>query len=244
MSDFALFVVAPYVAAAILLAGTLGALGDRPPRGRRDAADLTASSLIRDHRVLAIGLLGVAAGHALIVAWPAAIVSWTRTFVGLLVLEISLFLLGLTALAGLVMVIARHVRRLPRHSIGTIDLVFAGVLLVAVISGLGIAALHRWAAAWSSVTLVPYVRSVADLQPDLRHLEAMPYLVKLHLFSTSALIAMVPFTMPMRVFLSAARHAADRALAPVSVALARKRQQWQDWARQSGGNLIWSEEDD
>jgi nitrate reductase gamma subunit len=118
------------------------------------------------------------------------------------------------------------------------------VLLVAVISGLGIAALYRWAAAWSSVTLAPYLRSVADLQPDLRHLEAMPYLVKLHLFSASALIAMVPFTMPMRVFLATARHAADRALAPASDVFRRKRQQWQDWSRQSGGNLIWSEEDD
>ena len=244
MSDFALFVVAPYLAAAILVAGTLSAWSGRSRRARPGAPDLTAGTLVRTNRVLTIGLLGVAAGHSLIVAWPAAIASWSQTFVGLLVLEISLVLLGLTALAGVVMVIARYVRRLPRHSIGTIDVVFVGVLVVAVISGLGVAVLHRWAAAWSSVTLTPYVRSIVDLQPDLRHLEAMPYLVKLHLFSTSVLVAMVPFTMPMRVFLSAAGHAVDRALTPVSAAFTRRRQLWQEWARQSGGNLIWSEEDD
>lgn len=243
MSDHALFVVAPYVAVAILLAGTLSALLDQSLRRRPDRPEVTARALVGSHRVLTIGLLGVSMGHAAIVTWPIELASWIQAPGRTLVLELGLFLLGLTTLAGLVMVIAGHVRR-PRRSIGVIDVAFVGVLLVAIVSGLAMAVLYRWAAAWSSVTLVPYVRSVASFQPDLRHLESMPYLVELHVFSSSVLIALLPFTMPMRVCLSAANRAIDRALTPVSAAFGRSWRLFHERARQGGYNPRWSEEDE
>ena len=120
---------------------------------------------------------------------------------------------------------------------------FVGVLLVAIVSGLSLAVLYRWAAAWSSVTLAPYVRSVASFQPDLRHLESMPYLVELHVFSSIVLIALLPFTMPMRVCLSAAKRAIDRAVSPVGAAFGGTWRLVQERARESGCNRRWSEED-
>jgi nitrate reductase gamma subunit len=244
MSDFALFVVAPYVAVAILLAGTLSTLLDQSSRRRPARPEVAARILVNSHRVLAIGLLGVSMGHAVILTSPGLLASWMRTPGRTVVLELGLFLLGLTTLAGLVPVIARHVRRTPQHPSAVIDVAFVGVLLVAIVSGLSLAVRYRWAAAWSSVTLAPYVRSVVSFQPDLRLLESMPYLVELHVFSSSVLIALLPFTTPMRLCLSAARRAIDRALAPVGAAFGGTWRLLQERVRQGGHTFRWSAEDE
>ena len=228
---------------ASLLAGTLGALLGLSRR-RRPEPLTTARTLVAGHKVLVAGLLGCLGTHAVMVAWPVGLASWTQQLGGLLLVEGAFFLLGLTVLAGLAALMVSHLRHPPRRAIGVVDVSFVGVLLVVVVSGLGIAVLHRWAAAWSSVTLAPYVRSVASLQPDLRYLESMPYLVKVHLFSTSALMALAPFTTPIRMFLSAANRAADRALTPVSAAFADTWRPFQQWARQGRWNPRWSEEDE
>ena len=243
MSEYALFVVAPYLAAASLLAGALIALRDRSPGARLHPRAVTARWLVGRHRLLALGVAGVLIGHALIVAWPAQFAIWSQPFARLVAVEATFLLLGVAALAGLIMTIARHVVRGRRQPIGVVDVTFVGVLLVAIVSGLAIALLYRWAAAWSSVTLAPYVRSLASLQPELRYLESMPYLVKLHVFSSSVVIGLVPFTMPARLCLSAVGRAVDRALTPVSTACGRTCRLLQDRARQRAASLIWSEDE-
>ena len=244
MSEYGLFVVAPYIGVAVLVAGTLVAVARRAPRERIDSERVTVRTVVGRNRVLAIGLIGVVASHAAIVLSPGQLAAWTQTVGPLLVLEGGLFVLGLTALAGLSIAIGRHVRRMPRPSIHPVDLAFAAVLLVAVVSGLAMALLYRWAAAWSSVTLAPYLASVAGLQPDVRYLESMPYLVKLHLFSSSVVTGLVAFTTPARAFLRAATRAIESGLAPIAVACDRRWRVFQDWARQSGSSLLWAEDDD
>jgi nitrate reductase gamma subunit len=178
------------------------------------------------------------------VVWPDRLARWNESPARLLALEGTFFLLGVAVLAGLAMTIARHLIHPPRRAATVVDVSFVGVLLVAVVSGLGIAVLHRWAAAWSAVTLAPYVRSVAALQPDLRYLESMPYLVKLHLVASSAVIAMMAFTTPVRLLLAAANRAVDRALSPVGALLAARWRLFQDRARQRRWHLPWSETDE
>lgn len=242
MSEYALFVVAPYLAAASLVAGALSALLDRSQRAELDAQAATARWLAGRHRVLALGLAGVLLGHALILAWPHHLARWAQPLERLFVVEASLFLLGVAAFAGLMVAIARQVPR-GRRQVSVVDVTFVGVLLVVVVSGLAIPVLYRWAAAWSSVTLAPYVRSVASLQPELAYLESMPYLVKLHVFSSSVVIALVPFTTPARGYLSAAGRAVDRALTPVNTTFGRTCRLLQDRARQRAANLMWSEDE-
>ena len=244
MSDYGLFVVAPYLAAATVLAATLNGLLRRSPRERFASDSVIPRALIGRNRSLAIGLTGVVVGHAAIVAWPGQLAAWTQAMGPLFLLESGLFVLGLTALVGLLIVIIRHARRTPRPSLHLIDLAFAGVLLVAVVSGLAIAVLYRWAAAWSSVTLAPYLRSLATLQPDLRYLESMPYLVELHLFASSVVIGLVGFTTPARLFLRATNRAIERRLTPMTDACASRWQRVRHWVRQSGDRLLWAEDDD
>ena len=226
MSDHALFVMAPYLAAASFLAGTLGGLLNRSHDARLNAPAETRGR--RGTRALTIGLVGTSIGHAVIVIWPGRLTTWSQPINRLLLVEAALFLFGVAVLAGLLMVTSRYVLRPSHERIGVIDVTFVAVFLVAIVSGLAIPVLYRWAVAWSAVTLAPYVRSVASLQPELRYLESMPYLVKLHMFSTSVVIALVPFTTPGRVCLAAANRMVDRALMPVKRALDRTWRQFQD----------------
>ena len=244
MSDEVLFVIAPYVAAASLLAGTLTTLLRRSSRGRREWPPMTLRSVVGGHKLLAAGLLGSLVAHAAMVVWPDRLASWSQPPGGLLALESGFFLLGVAVLAGLAMMAGRHLFHPHRRAAAVVDVSFAGVLLVAVVSGLGIAVLHRWAIVWSSVTLAPYVRSVAMLQPELRYLESMPYLVTLHLFASSAAIALVAFTTPMRLLLAAASRAADHVLSPVGALLADTWRLFQHRARQRAWHLLWSEQDE
>jgi nitrate reductase gamma subunit len=244
MSDDVLFVIAPYVAAASLLAGILSTLLRRSDRGRREWPPMTARSMVGGHKLLAAGLLGSLGTHAAMVAWPAQLAGLHQPPGRLLALESSFFLVGVAVLAGLAMTIARHLLHPPRRATAVVDVSFVGALLVAVVSGLGIAVLHRWAVVWSSVTVAPYVRSIATLQPDLRYLESMPYLVELHLFASSAVIALVAFTTPVRLLLAAADRAVQRALSPVGVRFAERWRLFRDRARERAWHLLWFEQDE
>jgi nitrate reductase gamma subunit len=234
VSDELLFVVAPYVAAVSLAAGTLAGLLRRSN---------LAFLVFRRARTFAIGLAGVLTTHLVLVAWPGAITAWSRTFERLLLLEAVLFLLGVTALVGLSIFLLGPRRHWPQP-MAVVDAILAGVLVVTIVSGLAVAVFHRWPAAWASVTVVPYVRSVANLHPDLRYLESMPYLVKLHLFSSLVVLALAPFTRPARQALSAANRMAVRLLMPIAEPLGRTRARCQDWMRRGPATLMWPEEDE
>jgi nitrate reductase gamma subunit len=239
MSEYALFVVAPYLAAVSLLVGILGRLLD----GSRDAALQAPALGAGRHRVLTIGLVGTAISHVVIVAWPAQLAAWSQPLDRLLVLETGLFVAGLCALAGLVIVTARDALRPGHERIRVIDMACVGVLLVAIVSGLAMAFLYRFAMAWSAVMLAPYVRSVAQLEPDPRPLEPLPYLVRLHVFSSVVLIALIPFTTPVGVWLAAARRTIDRALMPLNTVRDRTWTLVQDRLRRATHVIQFQEED-
>jgi nitrate reductase gamma subunit len=243
MSEYALFAVAPYLAAASLLAGTLGGLLDGSSRERPRLPASGASAIGGRHRVLTIGLVCTSIAHVAIVVWPGQLAAWSQPLDRLLVLEAGLFVLGLSALAGILIVAGRYALRPSYERIGVIDMACVGLVLVAIVSGLAIALRYRFAVAWSAVTLAPYVRSVAQLEPDLRYLESLPYLVKLHLFSSVVLIAFVPFTTPMRVWLRAARRTIDRLLLPVSSALDRRWTLFRDSVRRARHAIQFQEDD-
>ncbi len=194
--------------------------------------------------MLRIGLLGVLVGHLLMVGWPGQLLSWNQHFGRLLVFEIVFFLLGLLALAGLIAVIGIHTIRSPLRAASLIYVAFVGVLFVTIVSGLGIGVLYRWASVWSTVTLTPYVRSLPSLEPDLQAVAAMPYLVKLHVFSTCVLVALFACSGLMRVLLSPVNRAVDRLVDLVITPFSRRWRLLQERARQSGRNLIWPEEGD
>jgi nitrate reductase gamma subunit len=240
MSDAALFAIAPYVAALMLVIGTLTRLS----LGREPAPDLRPRSLFSGHRVSSIALLVLLASHAAMWTVPGLLLAWNQSVTRLVAFEIALFAFGLAAGVGLVAVINRSLRdqarRVPGH---IVDIAFLGVLLVAIVSGLVMAARYRWASSWSAVTLTPYVRSLFALHPEVR-LVAMAYPIKLHVFSGIALVALLPFTSVMDLLLSPVHRLFDLFVSPVTSVLNRQARRFGEWVSVSGRNLMWPEEED
>jgi nitrate reductase gamma subunit len=164
-------------------------------------------------------------------------------------LEVALFAIGLVAAAGLIGVVLRVLRAravasgTAAETVRLADTILLGVLAVAVVSGLALAARYRWASTWSAVTLTPYVRSLFALRPEATLL-ALPYVIKLHVFSGIALVAVLPFTSVMRPVLMALREVRERLIAPVANGIVRQSRALADRMSESGRALVWPEEEE
>ena len=246
MSDYVLFVVAPCAAALVLLVGVMARVGfsttnTNQPTSVSSTADRADR---RRRRVLTIGWLGLCAGHIGMFTAPDLLRAWNQELPRLIALELVLFALGLIALASLLRVdrsAARGATAEGRQtSSGPIDAAFFGLLLVAVTTGLIMAARYRWASAWSIVVLTPYLRSLLGLRPDLELVAMLPYLVKLHVLAGIVLIGVFPFTRFAGALSDAVQRAIGRSIAPLRAALAHRSRQ----VSEAGRNLIWPEEEE
>ncbi|HKI04374.1 MAG TPA: respiratory nitrate reductase subunit gamma [Thermoanaerobaculia bacterium] len=187
MRDFLLFGVAPYLAAALLVCVPAwrfrsprgkAALAARPADARRGGAPLWPWSL---------GL--VLLGHAVAFLLPRSLLLWDRVPARLLMLEAGAFVLGFVALDGLV--------RLAREGLpggSAADVLLLALAVLAVGSGLAMAAFYRWGSEWYGLSLLPWFRSLLALRPDLSEIVPLPPLVKLHLLSGIAAVAVLPFS--------------------------------------------------
>lgn len=245
MSDHARFAVAPLVCIVVLIAAaTLRALHDHSTSERPSWSFAAAYRAAGRHPVPTIGFLGVLLGHVVLVAWPDQVLRWSRSLPRLMAFELALVGLGTAALAGVAAVIRRRVLARTAHGASLADTAFLGVLLLTLVSGLGVAVAYRWAAAWSAITLTPYARSLLNFQPNVEPLHAMPYLVRLHIFSSFIVVALVAFTRLTDVLLDALRRATGVVIGPFVSALDRQWRLAQHWALRSGRRLMWPEEED
>lgn len=245
MSDHVLFGVFPYIAGASLVLVTLLRLSLLRER-ERGAGRAGASFLPRRPRTVggwlcACGLIGLAVGHVLLLAFPDAVRAWTEVSSGLMIFEGVMFALGVLTLLGL-LALTRVLLRdtvAGRTAMRLADVALIGVLLVAVVSGLVMAAKYRWASSWSLVTLTPYIHSVLRFDPRL-DLLATQYLVKLHVFSSFAFVALLPFTSAIDLLLALGSRMLDIAFAPFR----GRARQLHAWVDQRGRQLVWPEEED
>ena len=245
MSDHALFAVTPYLAGVSLVAVSLLRYLLARQRGALagGAASITGTSS-RGRRALNIGLGGLAAAHVALVAFPQLVLAWNQSPARLFALEAVFFALGVAALVGLLYALASHLGHDPLSRRSLIDTAFLGLLLVALASGLATAVLYRWASSWSAVTLTPYVHSVLSLEPRVTLVTAMPYAVKLHVFSGLALIALFPFTRLVYAVLVPFDRAAGLVLLPAQRMARGGRRRLEDTVRVLGRRLGWQEEED
>ena len=193
MRDHWIFAAAPYAAAgiAILVMGVRSAL-TRERTGLRPARRMPFGAIAHLAWIAAIGLVALA--HMAALAFPDAVLLWTRHPLRLVVIEIEGLVAGAVALAGTLAVLAQAMRRRPVTSTAVIDVAALTLVAVSMLSGVLMAVLYRWASSWAEVTLVPYFYSLAYLDPATSLVTRLPMLVKLHVASAFALVALAPCT--------------------------------------------------
>lgn len=191
-----LFGVFPYIAVGLLAAGIAVRylLSMRQPETVATEA-AQAKAVFASGRLWQLSLFLVLAGHVLAIIAPRAILNWNTSPSRLYFLEAASFAVGLGAFAGWLALTWRNLRRHSNSRLTELsDTVLLALLFVAIFSGLLSAMLYRWASSWGAMILSPYFISFLRGKPSASLMLQMPFLVRLHIFSLFAAVAVIPAT--------------------------------------------------
>jgi len=141
------------------------------------------------------GIIGALTGHAIGFLFPKSVLWFNGVPVRLYILEITGLLFGLLALVGIVSLVVRRAATSRVRSVTTkMDVVVVTLLLIQVALGVYIAVFYRWGSSWYVTSAVPYLRSLWTLQPDLKTIEPLPLMIKLHIVNFYLLLLIFPFS--------------------------------------------------
>jgi nitrate reductase gamma subunit len=149
------------------------------------------------------GLIVCFFGHLIAFLIPEGVLLWNSDPVRLIVLEVTAFAFGLSALVGLIGLIVRRLTN-PRVKVvsNKMDFVIELLILAQIVFGLWIAYAHRWGSSWFASDLSPYLWSVLTLQPDAVAVAAMPLIIKLHIIGACLIVGIFPFTRLIHVLVA------------------------------------------
>lgn len=136
------------------------------------------------------GILTVLAAHLLIFLVPNQITILGQTSVRMLIMEVALLSFAIAAGVGLFFLSRRRVAGCMSGA----DTLVLLLLAMQILTGIGVAAAHRWGIFWFASTLTPYLRSLFILKPDLSYVTNMPVMVKVHIVSAFCVVLAIPFT--------------------------------------------------
>lgn len=141
------------------------------------------------------GILLVLLAHVLAALFPGPWGALLGDPARLFVLEATGLGLGLLAAFGIAALAVRRIVH-PRLSAVTspMEWLLLLVLFLQVASGVYIAWRYRWGAAWYLHTAVPWLWSLARLQPDTSYMAPLPAIVKFHAVNAFVLVALFPFS--------------------------------------------------
>ena len=217
MPSDTVFSTVPYAAALAMAAGFLlrYLIGSRRGDDLRAEA-VKAVQLFRGDASWRYGLALLLLGHLAALLFPRHVLAWNGTPWRLLLLEGTGFLVGAWTLLGAVALLHQHLREPHDRPAGSMmDFTLVGLLFAQIVSGLAMAGLYRWASSWSAVTVTPYLQSLFRLEPLPALVAHMPYLVKLHLVLTMAVLAVLPWTQLAYLLLFPLDRALGLVLAPI-----------------------------
>lgn len=240
-ADF-LFAVFPYIAIGLLVAG----IAVRYLLLRRQSASVPAEvaeaqAVFASGRLWQLSLVLLAAGHLIAIVAPQAILSWNASHNRLYLLEGVGFVIGVVALLSWLGLVWRNLKRHGGSAITELsDTVLLALLFVGILSGLLLAVLYRWGSSWGAMILTPYVISFLRGKAAASFMLQMPFLVRLHVFSLFAAVAIVPATRLGTVIISILQSLFSLAGKPIS-ATGRAAVAW--LRRHNPAPLFWPEED-
>ena len=142
-------------------------------------------------------------GHLIGLLFPRYVTIWNGNPVRLLILESTAMAAGFLTLIGLLGLIYRRAtndRLRANTSVG--DILVYVTLLFSIITGLWVAIGLRWGSAWYVHTAVPYLWSLAKLQPDVARVAELPLAIKLHMSAAWLLVGLFSFTRLVHVLVA------------------------------------------
>lgn len=196
MTSAFLFATFPYLAVALLVLGTLVRAflarheSDTMPAESKEALEALLAGKVWKFSLAALLLLHLAG-----LLMPRGILWWGTVSARLYLLEGAAFAAGVVALLCCAAVLWRNLRVSGRSAVTELsDMVFLALLFAGMASGVGLAVADRWGSTWGAMTLTPYIMSLLRGNPALSLVSGLPFLVRLHVFSAFAALAVLPGT--------------------------------------------------
>jgi nitrate reductase gamma subunit len=190
------FIVIPYLTVGVFLVGSIYRYKKRGYQvSSLSSQFLEGKKLFWGSQPFHWGLLVLFLGHLSAFLFPSAILAWNGQPLRLLILEVTGFAFGLSALIGLFLLIRRRLTNKTLLVVSNnMDMVVYTILLVQILSGLGVALFVRWGSSWFSSVLTPYLRSLFSFNPDVAAVVELPWLIQVHIISAFVIIGVIPFT--------------------------------------------------
>ncbi len=146
------------------------------------------------------GIIVLFFGHLIAFIFPRSVIAWNSQPVRLIILELTAFAFGISALFGAVMLITRRLVTKRIWVVTSImDILVYLLIFTQLITGLLIAYNVRWGSTWFATSLTPYLKSIFIFAPNARVITEMPFIVKLHIITAFVLVGIIPFTRLMHI---------------------------------------------
>ncbi len=196
MLDLLLFAVLPYLAIVLFLFVSI-------QRYRHDPFTFSSlSSQFLESRKLFwgsvpfhVGIMTLFLGHLIGFMFPRQVMIWNSVPLRLFILEVTALAAAVLCLVGIVgLIVRRFTTSRLRHHTSATDIAVYVLLLFQIVTGMWVALGLRWGSAWYTQTLVPYLWSLARLQPDIQRVVELGLLARLHVIGAFVLIAAFSFT--------------------------------------------------
>jgi len=194
-NDF-LFGVLPYVAIALAVVVTIARWRLHPFSVSSLSSQLLESRKLYWGSVpFHWGLSLILLGHLAALIVPRGFEIWNGAPLRLYLLEITGLALAFWAAFGISVLLYRRLSE-PRIRKVTspMDIVVLAIIAAQIVTGIWIALGYRWGSYWGTAVFVPYVRSLLTFQPDPAYVDPLPLVLKLHVLSFFAFLAVFPFT--------------------------------------------------
>jgi nitrate reductase gamma subunit len=196
MLDVILFVIFPYAAVVLAVAGSLYRyITNRFSFSSLSSQFLESDKLFWGSTLWHYGVIPTLLIHLAGFAIPGVMAALHSTPDLLYAAELAGKVFALMALVGAG---ALLVRRLVVSKIRVVttpmDWVVLVLLLNQVFLGLWTAFFYRWGAVWFIHTATPWVVSLVTLQPQPQYVALLPWVPKLHFLNAILLLALFPFS--------------------------------------------------
>jgi len=196
MLDVILFGAFPYVAVVLFLGVSI-------QRYRREPFTFSSlsSQFLESKRLFwgsvpfHIGVIVLFFGHLIGFLFPRQVTLWNAVPARLFILEVTALIAALLTIIGLLgLILRRSSAARLRVNTSITDILVYLALLFSIVTGLWVALDLRWGSAWYTHTLVPYLRSLIMLQPDIQRVAELPLVARLHVIAAFTLFSLFSFT--------------------------------------------------